>query len=86
MGIEMILMMKMGRIVMEEGLLSGNEREDYDGVIAGAGMGNRSGSSYWKRVSDEGTRRQRIKLAVEVMGGVGVVVAAIGLILLIFGQ
>lgn len=72
-----------GRRIIEEGLLSeeDREREDADGVLAGVGMD----SSYWKRVSDEGQRRGRMRLAVEVLGGLGVVVAVIGLVLLIFG-
>ncbi|KAJ8061420.1 hypothetical protein OCU04_009241 [Sclerotinia nivalis] len=74
-----------GRRIMEEGLLSEGEREDFDGVIAGVGMGNESGSSYWKMVSDEGRRRGKLRLVVEVLGGVGVVVAVVGLVLLIFG-
>ncbi|CAD6451161.1 832765af-b219-43ae-8d63-44daeca45cab [Sclerotinia trifoliorum] len=74
-----------GRRVMEEGLLSEGEREDFDGVIAGVGMGDESGSSYWKMVSDEGRRRGKLRLVVEVLGGVGVVVAVVGLALLIFG-
>ncbi|KAI9650904.1 hypothetical protein NHQ30_000939 [Ciborinia camelliae] len=73
-----------GRRIMEEGLLSEGEREDFDGVIAGVGMGNASGSSYWKRVSDEASRG-RLRLAVEVLGGLGVVIAVVGLVLLIFG-
>lgn len=69
---------------MEEGLLSENEREDFDGVIAGVGS-RHSGSSYWKRVRNEGMRWGRLRFAVEVLGGVGVVVAVLGLVMLIFG-
>lgn len=73
------------RRIMEEGLLSEGEREDFDGVIAGVRMGNESGSSYWKMVSDEGRRKGKLRLVVEVLGCVGVVVAVVGLGLLIFG-
>ncbi|QSZ32734.1 hypothetical protein DSL72_002313 [Monilinia vaccinii-corymbosi] len=74
-----------GRRIMEEGLLSEHERGDFDGVIAGVGVGNASGSSYWKRIRDEGTREERIRFAVEVMGGFGVAVAVVSLVILIFG-
>ncbi|TGO45047.1 hypothetical protein BCON_0430g00040 [Botryotinia convoluta] len=75
-----------GRMTMEEGLLSDDgEREDSDGMIPRVGMQSDSGSSYWKRVSGEGRRLRRLRLVVEILGGVGVVVAVVGLGLLVFG-
>ncbi|ATZ57436.1 hypothetical protein BCIN_15g00180 [Botrytis cinerea B05.10] len=74
-----------GRITMEEGLLSDGEREDFDGMIPRVGMQGDSGSNYWKRVRGEAQRIGGLRLIVEILGGVGVVVAVIGLVLLIFG-
>ena len=70
---------------MEEGLLSDGEREDFDGMIPRVGMQGDSGSNYWKRVRGEARRIGGLRLIVEILGGVGVVVAVIGLVLLIFG-
>ncbi|KAM3079185.1 hypothetical protein ACMFMF_004111 [Clarireedia jacksonii] len=77
----------------EEGLLDGGSNDEFsigNGVIgagrvgSGVGMIRGAGSDYWRKARAQSEKRGKLWFWVEVLGAVGVVVAVVGLIGLIF--